>query len=236
MKNSIKIKRMVGIATLAALVVGLQFLSNYVSFGSISITLALIPIAMGAILYGPIAGAVLGGIMGIIVIVSPSTLAVFMPYNPVATIFLCILKTGLAGLASGFVFKLFAFIARKQNEKKAKMGFFAAGIITATLVVPIINTGLFIAGAWIFFKNVEVGGVLVFGGTFMGIITAVLTTNFFIEFLVSVILSPALVYLIKVLTYQNDLGFTTDFSSFNGVEEDNNKYIDSDIEELEYKV
>ena len=53
-KNQKAIKKLVGIATLTALVVGLQFLSNYVSFGSISITLALIPIAMGAILYGPL--------------------------------------------------------------------------------------------------------------------------------------------------------------------------------------
>lgn len=227
MKNSIKIKRLVGIATLAALVVGLQFLSNYVSFGSISITLALIPVAMGAILYGPIAGAILGAIMGIIVIVAPSTLAVFMPYNPVATIFLCILKTGVAGLVAGLFFKLFASIAKKQKEKKAKMGYFAAGIIIATIVVPIINTGLFIAGAWIFFKNVEIDGTLVFGGTFMGIITAVLTTNFLIEFIVSVVLAPVLVYLVKALTYQSDLGFATDFSIFNGIEEDNN------IEELE---
>ncbi len=212
MKNSIRIKKLVGLATLTALVVGLQFLSNYVTFGSISITLALIPVAMGAILYGPIAGALLGAIMGVIIIVAPSTMAYFMPVNPAATIILCILKTGLAGLVSGLLFKLFAFIAKKQKSYKAKMGLFAAGIIIAALVVPIINTGLFIIGATLFFSSIY--------GNMINVINAVLTTNFLIEFLVSAILSPVLVYLIKALTYQNDLGFTTDFSTFNKTEED----------------
>ena len=206
MKNSIKIKKMVGIATLASLVIALQFLSNYVTFGSVSITLALIPIAVGAILYGPIVGMILGAIMGIVVIVAPSTLAYFMPVNPVATIILCIFKTGLAGLISGLIFKLFAKIAKKKEDKSAKNTLFAFGVIIAGLVIPIINTGLFIVGASVFFTEIY--------GSAMAVIKAVIATNFFIEFAVSVVLSPALVYLIKALTYQNDLGFTSDFGAF----------------------
>ena len=94
------------------------------------------------------------------------------------------------------------------------MGLFAAGIIIAALVVPIINTGLFIIGATVFFSSIY--------GNMINVINAVLTTNFLIEFLVSAILSPVLVYLIKALTYQNDLGFTTDFSTFNKTEEEDN--------------
>ena len=213
MTNSQQIKRLVGLATLTSLVVGLQFLSNYVSFGSISITLALIPIAMGAILYGPLAGLFLGAVMGAIVIAAPSTQAVFMPVNPAATIILCLLKTAIAGLVSGLLFKLFAFIAKKQNDVKKKKILFAAGVIVAALVVPVINTGLFIVGASIFFMDLF--------GNFITIIDAVITTNFLVEFLVSAILSPALVTLIKVLTRQYDLGFANDFSEF--IEEDNDE-------------
>ena len=212
-KNQKAIKKLVGIATLTALVVGLQFLSNYVSFGSISITLALIPIAMGAILYGPLAGLFLGAVMGAIVIAAPSTQAVFMPVNPAATIILCLLKTAIAGLVSGLLFKLFAFIAKKQNDVKKKKILFAVGVIVAALVVPVINTGLFIVGASIFFMDLF--------GNFITIIDAVITTNFLVEFLVSAILSPALVTLIKVLTRQYDLGFANDFSEF--IEEDNDE-------------
>ena len=207
MTNSQNVKKLVGLATLTALVVGLQFLSNYVSFGSVSITLALIPIAMGAILYGPLAGLFLGLVMGGIVLSAPSTIAVFMPINVGMTIVLCLLKTGLAGLVSGLLFKLFAKIAKKQTETNKKKVLFAAGIIIAALVVPVINTGLFIVGAVLFFSEP-------FGGTFAGIVSAVITTNFLIEFLVSALLSPALVTLVQVLTRQNDLGFQKEFKNF----------------------
>ena len=205
MTNRQQIKKLVGVATLTALVVGLQFLSNYVTFGSISITLALIPIAIGAILYGPVIGFFLGAVMGGIVLTAPST-AGFLQHNAVATVLLCLLKTGLAGLVSGFIFKLFAFIAKKKENNNTKKVLFAAGIIIAALVVPVINTGLFIAGASIFFIGLF--------GDFITIINVVITTNFLVEFLVSAILSPALVTLVKVLTGQYDLGFANDFSEF----------------------
>ncbi len=207
MTNSQNIKKLVGLATLTALVVGLQFLSNYVSFGSVSITLALIPIAVGAVLYGPLAGLFLGAVMGAIVLAAPSTIAVFMPINLPLTILLCLVKTGVAGLAAGYVFKLFAYFAKKQNDVKKKKILFAAGIISAALVIPVINTGLFIVGAVLWFSEP-------FGGTFAGIVSAVLTINFVIEFSVSVVLSPALVTLVSVLTRQYDLGFQKEFKNF----------------------
>ena len=213
MTNSQNIKKLVGMATLTALVVGLQFLSNYVSFGSVSITLALIPIAMGAVLYGPLAGLFLGLVMGGIVLTAPSTIAVFMPINLPLTILLCLVKTGVAGLVSGLLFKLFAYIAKKQESVKAKKILFAAGIIVAALVIPVINTGIFIVGAVLWFSEP-------FGGTFAGIVSAVLTINFLIEFLVSAILSPALVTLVNVLTRQYDLGFQNGFKHFVFDEED----------------
>ena len=51
---------MVGIAVLAALVVVLQLLSSVIKIGTVSITLTLIPIVVGAAFYGPGAGAILG--------------------------------------------------------------------------------------------------------------------------------------------------------------------------------
>ena len=119
-KNSQLIKKLVGLATLTALVFVLQFWSASIKFGSVSITLALVPIAMGAILYGPLAGLFLGAFMGVIVIADPATQSVFMSVNPAATIFLCLLKTGLAGLIAGFIFKLFAHFAKKTASLKKK--------------------------------------------------------------------------------------------------------------------
>ena len=79
-KNSKKIKKLVGIASLAALVAVLQVISNYITFGEVSITLALIPMVVGAILYGPLTGFGLGALMGVVIITAPST-ATFLNFN-----------------------------------------------------------------------------------------------------------------------------------------------------------
>ena len=97
MNNSQKIRRMVGLAALASMIVVLQLISNYIQFGPVSITLALIPIVVGAILYGPKGGFILGLIEGVMVITAPSTLGLFMPFSAVGTILVCLLKSVLGG-------------------------------------------------------------------------------------------------------------------------------------------
>ncbi len=215
MKNSLKIKRLVGTASLAALVVVLQLLSNYIQFGTVSITLALIPMVVGAIIYGPLTGFGLGALMGIIILTAPSTVT-FLSFNAFATVVLCVLKTGLAGLACGWIYK---GLIRLNVLGKAK---FSVAIITATLVAPIINTGLFILGTAILFQGLsitsEAGEVIVlvpsaggFGAAFSAAVGFVALTNFLVEFAVSVVLSPAMVYLTKILGNRFDLGFARDF-------------------------
>ena len=73
MKNA-KIKRMVGIALLMALVVVMQFLSGIIPpVGGFSISLVLIPIVLGAAVYGPGAGALLGATFGTVVVSTTSS-------------------------------------------------------------------------------------------------------------------------------------------------------------------
>ncbi len=219
-KNSLKIKKLVGLATLTALVIVLQLLSNNVTFGNLSITLALIPIAVGAILYGPLAGLFLGMVMGGIVLTGADTQTYFLSVNPAATVVLCLVKSGVAGLVSGLLFKLFAFIAKKQSSVNKKKALFAAGIIVAALVVPLVNTFIFIIGAVIFFS--------VYYPSLEAAIAAVIGTNFLVEFIISAALSPALVTLVKVLTRQYDLGFANDFSKF--IEEDKEVEVEQVVE------
>ncbi len=217
-KNSQQIKRLVGVAILAALVAVLQLISNYIQFGTVSITLALIPMVVGAILYGPTIGFVLGAFMGVLILTAPST-SLFLSYNAFGTVVLCILKTGLAGLASGWIYK---GIIRINALKKAK---FATAVITSALVAPCINTGLFILGTSILFQGLSyvdangVSQVLVpstsFGAAFTAAVGFVVLTNWVIEFAVSVVLSPVLVSLVKVLTSKYDLAFANDFSKYN---------------------
>ena len=86
---------MVGIAVLAALVVVLQLLSSVIKIGTVSITLTLIPIVVGAAFYGPGAGAILGTVFGLVVYINSATGAdtggnlVFLA-NPFLCAFFCI--------------------------------------------------------------------------------------------------------------------------------------------------
>lgn len=48
-----KIKKMVGLAIFTAIVVVLQLLGSFIKVGSFSISLVLIPIVVGAAVYGP---------------------------------------------------------------------------------------------------------------------------------------------------------------------------------------
>ncbi len=212
MKKKNNVKRLVGIASLSSLVVILQLISNYIQIGTVSITLALIPLAMGAIIYGPGIGFFLGALMGVLIITAPST-SLFLGFNIWATILLCILKTGIAGLVVGFTYK---GIIRLEFLKKFK---FPVAIIISCLLAPIINTLIFILGTAIMFQGLSIdGNVLVpstggFGVAFSAATGFVVLTNFIIEFCVEIFLSPSLVYLAKVLGSKFDLGFSNDFKS-----------------------
>ncbi|MDY4848920.1 MAG: ECF transporter S component [Bacilli bacterium] len=177
--QSQRIKKITGTGIFLAIIVVLTLISNYVTFsiGGININLSLVVIVLGACLYGPISGLLLGAANGVVTIFAPGT-AAFLAINPVATVLLCILKTGLAGLASGFLFLLF-------KKKLTVLGTFLCSII-----VPVINTGLFIAGVLLFFLDIF--------GDFTTLITAVVGLNFLIESIVITVLCPAIYYIIKL--------------------------------------
>jgi uncharacterized membrane protein len=183
MNTSKRIKRMAGVALLTALAVVLQLIANYIKFGPVNITLALIPIVVGAIIYGPGSGALIGGVVGAIIITAPDT-QTFLSFNALATILLCILKTSIAGLVAGYLFK----ILNRFN--------FTVSVIVSTLIVPIINSGIFFLGCVLFFFPLFGNDTTQVINTVIGII---ITTNFLIEFSINLILSPTIIFLLKIL-------------------------------------
>lgn len=193
MKDKMLIKKITGIAMLSVVVVIVELISNHITFGPVNITLALIPIVIGAIIFGPFAGFILGMVEGVIVLLAPATQAAFMPFNAFATILVCLLKTAIAGMVSGFVFKAFKNIH------------FNLAIILAAIVVPIINTGLFALACMTIFlpliKSYAGEGANVYAYLFLTFIGI----NFVIEFLVNSLLSPAIIKIIKLVqkNYQN---------------------------------
>ena len=78
MRASEKTRRLTGLALMTAIIVVLQVVASFVKFGPFTITLALAPILIGAALYGPKAGACLGGVFGAVVL-----LACILGWDPV---------------------------------------------------------------------------------------------------------------------------------------------------------
>ncbi len=165
---------------LTAIEIVLQILGNFITFGPVSINLCLIPIAIGAILYGPFCGAFLGLVNGVAVVFAPSTFAVFMPINPVATVFLCLLKSTLAGLGAGLLYLPF--------KKKAPF----VGSIISAIILPIINTGLFCIGCLLFFRSFLNSIASGFPNIYAALIFGVVGWNFIFELTTSAIVSPGI--------------------------------------------
>lgn len=180
---------MVITAALAAIVIALQMIANYIQLGTVSITLALIPVVIGAIICGPSAGFILGLVEGVTVMLAPSTL-LFFNTNAIGTVVVCLSKTSIAGLLAGFIYK---WLSKKS---------FVAAIILAAITVPIINTGLFVAFCPLFFYSIVADGASAAGQSVaLFLIVGFVGINFIIEFLINSVLSPTIVYIIRI--YEN---------------------------------
>lgn len=183
MKTNTKTSKVVGLGLFTAIVVVLQLLGSFIKFGPFSITLVLAPIVIGAALYGIGAGAYLGLVFGATVLISGDA-AAFLTINPIGTVIIVLLKGMLAGLAAGLVYSL---ISKASS---------LAGVIVAGVVCPIVNTGIFLAGCYIFFQEWLVA---VFGTTgFVTVVAGLVGVNFLIEMGINMVLSTAIVKIINL--------------------------------------
>ena len=179
MKRKFDTKTIVVTGLLLALEIVLQTIGNYLQIGPANINLSLVPVVLAAVLCGPISGGILGFFNGLMALLSPSTLAVFMPISPLATVLVCLLKCTLAGVAAGFLFDLIVGKSR------------LVALIASSVAVPVINTGLFALGSLLFFQdflNSGVGETFPNAGAFL--IFGVIGFNFLIEIATTAIISP----------------------------------------------
>ena len=109
MSNSTeKTRRLVGMSIFTALVIVLQLVATFVKIGTFPVTLTLVPIVVGAALYGPKAGAWLGFVFGVVVLIACITNAdatggLLWNLNPFMTALLCIVKGAAAGWVAALV-------------------------------------------------------------------------------------------------------------------------------------
>ena len=106
MEKRISTRTLTGLALFTAIVVVLQFLGAFIRFGPFSISLVLIPIVIGAAIYGPKTGALRGATFGVVVTINCITGAdlggqMVFQADPVICILVVLAKGTLAGFLSG---------------------------------------------------------------------------------------------------------------------------------------
>ena len=170
-------KNITYIAVFAALIIVLQMCSSFIKIGATSFSFVLVPIVLGGMLMGVSVGAALGALFGVIVLVA--ALAGLDPFtlyllgeNPAFTVFLCLIA-----------------------------------VFVAAASAPIMNTGLFIAGAFIISGTVGDAmtslGVDISGlSPFYIILVLCVGVNFFVEFAINLICSPAIYTVNRVIEKQ----------------------------------
>ncbi len=175
--NRNKVKNMVGIAILMAIVIVLQLLGQFIKLGPASVSLVLVPIVVGASIYGPGAGALLGFTFSIVVLLQPDT-AFFYGMDFFGTIIIVLAKGIFCGWISGLVYRLLATIHS------------FLGVIVSAIVCPIVNTGLFFLGCCIFYwDSLAATGI---ENVALYVVTMYIGINFIAEFIVNLICAPVI--------------------------------------------
>lgn len=157
--NSSKVLRMTILAVLIALELLMAFTPlGYLKIGALSISFLCIPIAIGAIVLGPVAGLTLGTIFGITSFaqcfgMDPFGTAMFA-INPFFAFVICVVSRMLMGWLTGLIA---SSLAKVLKDKKA--GKFYLNDIIAIILCPVMNTAFFLGFLAIFFGGIKVMGL-----------------------------------------------------------------------------
>ncbi len=172
MKEQKLLLKMVQTAILLAVVLIMSFTPlGYLKTAGLEISLLSIPVAIGAMLVHPIAGAILGAAFGVTSFFQCFGLSLFgatlLNINPFYTFIVCVPTRILMGYLTGVFFKGIL----KIDKSKTVCYFLGA------LVAPLLNTILFVGTLLVFFWNTDYiqsfnatgANVIVFFALFIGI-------------------------------------------------------------------
>ena len=155
----------------------------------------------GAALYGAAAGAWLGFVFGLVVLLSGDA-APFLAVNPLGTVLTVLAKGTLAGLAAGLVYKLLekyqAYLSiNVKGEEKWGVDF---AVVASAITAPVVNTGMFLLFCLVFFMPtlIEWGADAGFENVGKFMIVGLVGGNFLFELLFNILLSPVIVRLIQI--------------------------------------
>lgn len=175
----------------SGIVVVLQSLSYVIKIGTFNLSLVLIPVVLGAVMFGPKFGAILGGVFGTVTVIA-SIIGIdgggniLFQSSPFFTIAVCIVKGAAAGYIAGII----------GNSKMIKNRYIVT--ILAAVTAPIVNTGIFVIAMFTFFKDtlfIWSGESNIFYYTIFGLIGI----NFIIEFSINAVFSPVIYRIIRAI-------------------------------------
>lgn len=123
---------------------------GYIRTPALSITLLTVPVAVGAIILGPLGGAVCGLAFGAtsfyMALSGGSAFSVMlMSISPIGTFITCIIPRILEGYLTGVIFQ-----AMYKGSKSRKISYYVAA-----LSCPLLNTLFFMTSLCLFFYNTE---------------------------------------------------------------------------------
>lgn len=149
-KSKYSTKYLVEMALLVAIILIMAFTPiGYIKTAGVEITLIVVPVAVGAVTLGPVAGAVLGGVFGITSFIQCFFMSAFgaalLQINPFVTFLVCVPTRILMGWLTGLIYK---------GIRRTKIPS-AASITIANLCCPLLNTTFFMTTLVLGFYHTE---------------------------------------------------------------------------------
>ena len=188
-RTTLQTERLVLAAILTAIVVILQVMAivTRAILPVFAVNLVLIPIVIGAAVGGVRVGTWLGFVSGVAILISGDASA-FLTIDIAGTLITVLAKGVLSGLVAAFVYK--------AVEKKDRY----LAVLSAAVVCPIVNTGVFVLGCLAFFMDTirAWGDGLGYENAFAYIFLGMIGINFVIELILNVVLSPVAVRLLDI--------------------------------------
>ena len=188
-RTTLQTERLVLAAILTAIVVILQVMAivTRAVLPVFAVNLVLIPIVIGAAVGGVRVGTWLGFVSGVAILISGDASA-FLTIDIAGTLITVLAKGALSGLVAAFVYK--------AVEKKDRY----LAVLSAAVVCPIVNTGVFVLGCLAFFMDTirAWGDGLGYENAFAYIFLGMIGINFVIELILNVVLSPVAVRLLDI--------------------------------------
>lgn len=150
-KQAMNLKMLTRLALLVAIELVMKAIGlGSVPMGPLYMSFLTLPIAVGAITLGPVAGVVLGGVFGLVSFydaitgASPMTGALFQ-VNPVQTFILCIVTRMLMGLCVALIFS-----SLRKMDKAGGWSY-----IISAMMAPALNTLFFMGYVVLAFYNCD---------------------------------------------------------------------------------